>query len=213
MKTKLIYVIALILLAQFANAQTFGIKGGLNFSSMKFSEGGTGYTPSILAGMQFGPVAEFKLNHSLFLNTGVLYSLKGFNLKSVSDDQVQNASFFNGKAKLSYFELPVNLAYKMKLKNNYQFIVQGGPYAALSAGGTIKKPGYPLQDVYQYHYLNSYDYGVGAGVGIEKGPLVASLNYEYGLLNLNSNSAIPATFNNRTLQLSIAYMFWHLHNR
>ncbi len=212
MKTKLIFAIVFIVLAQFANAQTFGIKGGLNLSNMTFTENGAGYSPAMLTGIQLGPVADFKLTGNLYLNTGILYSLKGFNLKSVNDAQLLDASFFNGKSKLSYFELPVNLAYKIPVNPKYKLFIQAGPYVGLSLGGTIKKPGIPLQDVYQYHNLNSYDYGVGAGAGIEMGPIVASLNYELGLLNLNSNSTIPATFNNKVLQISVAYMFWNLNH-
>ncbi len=210
MKTRLIYAIAIVLVAQISKAQTFGIKGGLNLSNMTFSESGTAYSPSMLTGFQFGPVVDFKLTGNVYLNTGVLYSLKGFNLKSVNDDQLQDASFFNGKSKLSYFELPVNITFKIPVKTKYKFLIQAGPYVGLSSGGTIKKPGIPIQEVFQYHNLNTYDYGVGAGAGVEMGPLVASLNYELGLLNLNSNSTIPATFKNKVFQISVAWMFWKL---
>lgn len=39
MKAKLIYFVALMLLVQIVNAQTFGIKGGINFANVAYSGG------------------------------------------------------------------------------------------------------------------------------------------------------------------------------
>ena len=53
--------------------------------------------------------------------------------------------------------------------------------------------------------LGRFDYGVGAG--IEFGSLVASLNNELGLLIFSKYPTVDASFRNRVIQISLAYMF------
>ena len=223
MKTKLIYAIAFTFLVQIANAQMIGVKGGVNVANMSMSMAGMSYSPDALVGFHLGPVIDFKLQKNLYLNTGLLYSLKGYNLRNVENTQLGNASHLNGRAKLSYFDIPLNLAYKIPFSNKFKFFVQGGPYAALGLGGSVKNPqkvsggglntSVPIQDIYSHGTLAKADYGVGAGAGFEVGPMVFSVNYDYGLRNLNFKPYtldIPGTLKITTLEFSITYMFGNL---
>ena len=222
MKTKLIYAIAFTLLVQVANAQMIGLKGGVNMSNMAMSIDGTTYSPNSMTGFHFGPVIDFTLNKSFSLNTGLLYSLKGYDLKNVSDATMENASPLNGKAKLSYFDIPVNLAFKIPISSKFKFFIQAGPYMAMGIGGTIKKPSsatnnpIPIQDIYSYSILAKTDYGVGAGAGFEIGRMVYSVNYNYGLRNLNYEPYthnVKGTLNVTSLEFSVAYMFGNLSSK
>ena len=212
MKTKLILVIAFTLMVQLTNAQTLGFKGGINSSSMLFTENGVGYSPKSLSGFQLGPVIDFKLWKDFYMNTGLLFSLKGYNLNS-PELAGSEAVFLNGKVKLGYFDIPLNLAYKFPLSGKTKFFIQAGPYLGLGMGGTVKiqtTPETPIQDIYSYDYLHNFDFGVGTGAGVEIGPIVASVNYERGISNLNLHpTTFPGTFSNKSLQFSIAYMFWN----
>ena len=126
------------------------------------------------------------------------------------------ADFLNGKVKLSYLDIPLNVAYKVPLIGKFKFFVQGGPYLGLGMGGSVKiqtTPETPIQDIYSYNYFRSFDFGMGAGAGFELGPVVASVNYELGLTNLNLNSTFPGEFKNKALQFSIAYMFWNMNKK
>ncbi len=211
MKTKLILVIAFAFLVHETNGQSIGFKGGINLANMSFTQNGVGYSPESLTGFQLGPVADFKLVKNLYLNTGFLYSLKGYNLNSPVLAGTEGV-FLNGKVKLSYLDIPLNLAYKFPLIGKSKFFIQGGPYMGLGLGGSVKiqtTPETPIQDVYSYNYLHNFDFGVGAGAGFEFGPLVASVNYELGISNLNLSTTLPGTYKNKALQFSIAYMFWN----
>ena len=223
MKTKLIYAIAFTLLVQIANAQMIGVKGGLNVANMSMTLADISYSPDPLYGFHLGPVIDFKLQKNLYLNTGLLYSLKGYNLQNVSNDQLQNASNLNGKAKISFFDIPVNLAYKIPFSSNFKFLVQAGPYIGLGLGGTIKNPQIissgglneyvPIADIYSRGNIAKVDYGVGAGAGFEIGKMIYSVNYNYGLRNLWDKpytTVIDGSLKITTLEVSITYMFGNL---
>ena len=215
MKTKLIYAIALTLLVQITNAQTIGFRGGVNLSNMTMRVGGTDFTPESLYGFQFGPVVDFSLNKHFDFNTGLIYSLKGYNLKNPNYSLLGNASFMNGMAKLSYMVIPLNFAYKIPFSSKSSFFVQAGPYVGLSMGGSVKSNNYlvPLQDIYQYGYLAKADYGIGAGAGLQFGHMIYTVNYEYGLRNLNAfqyTSDITGSFRTASASFTITYMFGKL---
>ena len=223
MKTKLIYAIAFTLLVQIANAQMIGVKGGVNVSDMSMSLAGINYSPQSLVGFHLGPVIEFNLNKSFYLNTGLLYSLKGYNLQNVTNDQLGNASNLNGRAKLSYFDIPLNLALKIPFSSKFKFFVQAGPYVGLGLGGSVKSPQMvssgglneyvPLADIYSRGNIAKVDYGVGGGAGFEIGKMIYSVNYNYGLRNLwykPLTTVIDGSLKITTLEFSITYMFGNL---
>lgn len=69
MKAKLVFLILFAMFTQIANAQVFGIKGGINIANMNFSASGMNISPKSIIGFHFGPVAEFELQEKLFFNT------------------------------------------------------------------------------------------------------------------------------------------------
>ena len=223
MKTKLIYAIAFTLLVQFANAQMIGVKGGLNIANMSMTLADNAYSPDPLYGFHLGPVIDFNLHKNLFLNTGLLYSLKGYNLKNISNSTLGNASNLNGKAKISFFDIPLNLAYKIPFSSKFKFVVQGGPYVGLGLGGSEKNPQVistgglnqtvPIQDIYSRGNLAKVDYGVGVGAGFEIGKMIYSVSYDYGLRNLwykPYTNDMTGTLRITTLEFSLTYMFGNL---
>jgi len=203
-KTKLIYVIAFVLFSQMAEAQVFGVRGGVDFANMAISENGTGISSKILTGFHAGPVIEFKMQHSFFFNTGLLYASKGYLLDAgkLSDA----ANIMNGTAKFGYFEVPLNFAYKFPVNEKSKFFVQAGPYAGYCLTAKATTQGQTL-NLFRYYDIQRFDYGVGMGAGMEFGSLVASLNYELGLANLFKYPTVDASFKNRVIQISLAYMF------
>ena len=110
MKAKLIYFVALMLLVQIVNAQTFGIKGGINFANIAYSGGGTTVTEKSITGVHFGPIMDFPLQENLSLNTGLLFSIKG----SKSEDSYAGMSYTTTTT-LNYLVVPINLGYKFPI--------------------------------------------------------------------------------------------------
>lgn len=193
MKTKLIYVIGILFFAQIANAQTFGIKGGVNFANVTISGGGVSMSPTGITGFHLGLVADFKLQEKLSFNTGLLYSLKGFKMPGTTD-------------KINYLEIPLNLAYKFSISETSDFFVQAGPYLAYGLSGTDKTDGVST-DIFSDGYAKRLDYGLGFGGGVQFGSIVTSINYELGLADLNDDSTTSEKLKTKTFQISVAYMF------
>jgi hypothetical protein len=198
MRVKIFFAAVLLLFVHFVQAQRFGIKGGVNFANVAISTSGVSISPSSITGFQAGPVIECNLNNSLYLNSGVLYSLKGFKIKSGTDKMQET---FN------YLEIPVNVAYKFPTGGNMDFFIQAGPYLAYAASGKTKLNDVSVDLDFKEQGIKRFDYGLGFGAGLDLGALVASINYQLGLNNLNDDSTTEGSIKNKVFQVSLAYMF------
>ena len=200
MKTKIFFVIAFTLFVQIVTAQTFGIKGGVNFANVTFSGDGMNFSPKSITSFHVGPVADFVMHESLHFNTGLLFSVKGF--KMVMD-------FFETTTdvteKVNYLEIPLNLAYKFSVGETSNFFVQAGPYLGYALNGKAKGGGETSDVEFGSGKMKRLDFGVGFGAGLEFGSIVTSLNYQLGLANLVDDQT--AKMKNKVLQISVAYMF------
>jgi hypothetical protein len=177
------------LCVQTVNAQTFGIKGGVNIANLSFSSGGMGVSPKSLTGLHIGPVADFELKEKLHFNTGLLYSLKGASPTMLAD------------IKIDYIDVPLNLAYLFPINKKSDFFIQAGPYLGYGMyanAGTL--------DLFSIDGgLKRFDYGLGFGTGVQFGSIVTSVNYELGLANLDWSNSEETK--NKVFQISLAYMF------
>ncbi|HEY3389476.1 MAG TPA: porin family protein [Prolixibacteraceae bacterium] len=197
MKTKLFFVIAFTLFVQIANAQRIGIKAGVNFANMNFSSSGVSMSPKSITAFHAGLVADFKCVNNLYFNTGLLYSLKGTKM---------DLGGINGTDKIHYLEIPLNMAYKFSITETSDFFIQAGPYLAYGLSGKDKSDGITT-DLFSEKLVKRFDWGLGFGGGVELGSIVASLNYQLGLADLNDDSTTNATIKSKVFQISLAYMF------
>ncbi len=201
MKAKLIYFVALMLLVQIVNAQTFGIKGGINFANIAYSGGGTTVTEKSITGVHFGPIMDFPLQENLSLNTGLLFSIKG----SKSEDSYAGMSYTTTTT-LNYLVVPINLGYKFPIDKSTKLLIQAGPYLGYALSGKVKDSGGSTDIKFgEKGGAKRLDMGLGFGAGVELGSLVVSLNYELGLANIEDSSDYKVK--NKVLQISLAYMF------
>jgi hypothetical protein len=206
MKKSMFFLAAVFALGiQAANAQTFGIKGGVNFANLSMSSGGMSVSPKSITGFHIGPVAEFQLKESLFFNTGLLYSLKG---AKIEGDEFSP----NEQIKINYLEIPLNLAYKFPLKEKSDFFIQAGPYLAYGLSGTDEYGEESIDLFSEEGGAKRFDYGLGFGGGVQFGSIVASVNYQLGLANLIESTSTEfetpdVKVKNKVFQISLAYMF------
>lgn len=202
MKTKLIFILPLLLLGSITVAQRVGLKGGVNISNWEVNPAISNFNPEDINTMHLGFVYEGTIVGGLHLNTGLFYTEKGFkeNFKDNAGDMVNFAW-----DKFMYMEVPLNLEIKTLLKNKTYFFIQGGPYAGYAfMGRTYRYGEFGLID-FERSGLNRYDYGFGFGGGMEFGGLVLSVNFQKGFANLNQKTS-GSEIKNNVLQLSIAIM-------
>lgn len=113
---KKIFLFVAIMLSALAQAQSFGIKGGVNFATLKGNDAGDANT---LTGFHIGILNEWVIFTRLSLQPELLYSVQG---AKIDDDEY----------KLNYVTLPIAL----KLYLTDAFSVHAGPQLGLLIGET-----------------------------------------------------------------------------
>ena len=153
------------------NAQVrFGVKGGLNISSVHFDS--EVFQADNVTGFQVGPMIECQLPLVGFgVDAAILYSQKGMETKSVAGEKTS--------IKNDYLDVPVNLKWKMGISLAKVYF-SAGPYVGFRVGGDKfwKIPSSVADQVRS----KSFSAGLNFGAGVELiSHLQVGLNYGLGL--------------------------------
>lgn len=192
MKKTVLCALTLLGLISVAAAQTptrFGIVGGLQSSTIRFSSSGVNLNTSGKFGIHLGGVAEVPLTEQIMLRPQLLYSMKGGTING------NTASF-------SYIELPVHAVYKIETGNGKVFGGLG-PYFGFQAGATDEE-GDKITE------FNGIDVGLSllGGYELTEKKLAFNLFYNSGLANIyKSSSSSSVSVTNGVFGLSVAYFF------
>jgi hypothetical protein len=191
---KIIVILAVLIVAINADAQIkLGIKAGLNISDMSFSnKKGIGENLDNLyanrTGWHLGMAMKVKIpTFPIVLQPELLFSTKG-----------------GENLTLNYIEIPINLQWGISLGKVRPY-VELSPYFSYLIGSNKA-----------LSTLNSWDGGLGLGVGIDIWKLQISGKYVWGFgkvgdidsngntdSNINPNSS--ESFRNRSIQISLGY--------
>jgi hypothetical protein len=174
-------IILLLLLGQTMLAQTefnWGAVGGVNAAKILTSS-----KTKPINGFHAGLITEFKFPKNFGIETDVLFSSKGTRIEVTNIAQQKE----RWEYKLSYIDVPV-LAKLYFLK---VFNLQVGPQASYLMSADYN--GTNVKD-----QLNTFDFGVVGGVGLDVWVLHTSLRYNYGLTDIDSKDG-----KNSVLQISL----------
>lgn len=180
------------------NPVEVGVKGGLNISNF------TGDIDNARgkAGFNIGLTLDYELAPSIYLMTGIEYTLKGAN----ADDEGSSANM-----NIGYIQVPIHLGYKMPIAPETNFVIHAGPYLAYATKATIDYGDVSVNwfgdDYDNSSKPNRFDAGLGAGVGLEFGRIVLGLDVDYGLVNINQYDDGYDGYRNINTNLSIGYKF------
>lgn len=177
-----VLVFSVVALSSAQESNSFGIKGGVNFSNL--------YTEdvddrNILFGFNAGLVAVLPFSDFLAVQPEILFSGKGAELK-------YNNAFVEGKAKfrLNYIEVPVLL--RVNLTNN--FSIQVGPYIAYLIDANIKNETnnelFDSEVNLDTDDFTKFDFGLSGGAEFEFSPVSIGVRYNYGLANVGKERSI-----------------------
>ena len=191
-----------VVIAGPAQAQqfAFGARGGLTLSQSAV-EGDLGDVGS-KAGYHIGAVATVGVSSWLGVQTELTYSGKGF-----------EADAIGGELDLTYVEIPVLTRLTLPSKLSPHLLAgvvlsleSGCRYSSdtidevdcESGGSSVPRP-------------KSADFGleVGGGVAFDMGPgdLTLDVLYNHGLTDLSATGGLLDKFKNRTLYLSVGYLY------
>jgi len=236
---KKISILALIFLTIVSSAQSlipikYGIKTGLNFSSLNISsiEGVKPTDNSSQAGIAAGFIVHIPLSDEWFINPEVLYSQKGasFNYAFTHDYELNQRDEYKttNQLTLSYVELNPTISYKATDKLALNF----GPSVSFLIGEKYVYTQDPVRDITNTTHIltdglvetTSLDVGLNLGISyfftehffvdtrVYTGFMevtTATQPYEIFIVNGTQIDTPEPAYNlkNRSIVLSIAYLF------
>ena len=179
-KIVLLIIMAVCGLSQ-VRGQDFGVKAGYNYSTF------SGETSSLstiegLSGFYIGGLVELPISNVLSIQPELIFSRQGVALRQELKGFGFNVSINNADIRLDYLNIPV-----MAKVNLGPLFLQGG----VQFGFLVGKPEvnrltntslFPLLDKDSY---NSFDFGVGAGLGFNLNRrLFVEARYTHSLTNV-----------------------------
>ena len=134
-----------------AAAQHFGVKAGINFSDPK-SDVKTNL------GYQAGIAVQCDLPLWFSVQPELLFHVKGGQAESSNKG---TSSAFG----LGYLEIPVNIQWGPRFSDDrFRIFVQGSPFIGYAISKDMKNA---KGESYDWKNINRFEYGVGAGLGVQ----------------------------------------------
>ena len=182
-KIILAMVIAACLISQI-NAQIhFGLKGGVNFVNFEIKDAPANLNFENSTGWQAGALLQLKIPGSgVAFQPELLYT-------------VSRATVNERANSIHYFEVPLNLQLGLNLVL-FRPYIQAGPYF----GYAVNTDGDNFKDS-----INKFDWGIGAGGGLEIWKFQLEARYSWGLQNISSVREFELINNRFTLSLAILF--------
>lgn len=232
MKKTAIFFMMTVLFQGLAFAQLkLGVKAGVNISNL------SGYTSQDLINdvkgansYQFGILAKVKLGNFFSLQPEVLLSMKGAELTNDQSNAALNTlSTLMGETipnslhlKTTYLEVPLNIQAGIGLGSLARIYGQVSPYLSYLISDNVDgaEDFYAAYKNFLSNYdgaqpLNSFDYGIGLGAGVEVLFLQLSVKYDFSLNEfkevagtiLDDVNPLFSSLKHRNLSISLAFLF------
>ena len=194
MKKPIIFISVSILLismaimplhAQETKSIQFGVKGGLNLSSLNSSDGSTS---DMLLGFNLGVFNKLPITSFLAVQPEFYVTTKGSQV-------TYNNLFVDGTAKfnLTYLEIPLLCVVNVTKLLNVQF----GPYAAYMIDGKVTNVGnvnlFNFEQNINVNDYNRIDAGVVLGAGLEVGKITMGARYNLGMTKVGKTNTLLGT--------------------
>jgi len=189
MKKPIIFISVLLismalmpLQAQETKSIQFGVKGGLNLSSLNSSDGSTS---DMLLGFNLGVFNKLPVTSFLAIQPEFYVTTKGSQV-------TYNNLFVDGTAKfnLTYLEIPVLCVVNVTKLLNVQF----GPYAAYMIDGKVTNVGnvnlFNFEQNINVNDYNRIDAGVVLGAGLEVGKITMGARYNLGMTKVGKTKTL-----------------------
>lgn len=175
-----------VVASSFAFAQTFGVKAGLNISTV------SGDDTKAKAGFYGGVLMNVPVASSFSVQPEILYN--GIGTKEDGSG--------NGKLNLSYISVPVMFQYNA----TPQLYLEAGPQFSFLIDSTLKRQSVSV-DVKDA--LKGFDFGIGLGAGyFFTKNIGVNLRYVAGVTNITKEvNGFQADGKNNVFQVGLTYKF------
>jgi len=209
---KVVLAAALLAVAGSAQAQRFGIRGGVSLTNQQQRLLGQNLENDQLTQFHAGITSELELSDQFSLRPELLFSRKGMDFSGT----FANIVSVNYNDKLSYLTLPVTVAFKAELGPG-KVVLGAGPYAGVLLSGERKSSG----AIFSFGGSGTRDLKIGDNNDDDYKPLDAGLNfqagYEFtdqifftanyglGLMDVQANGDDNNYRRNRSLELGLGF--------
>lgn len=204
--TKVVAIIAASLLCTQLNAQSFGIKGGLNMSKPMLKVNGDKYdsdAQKFKPGVHIGGFYSMPLADAIDLEVSGLISTKGSKIK---DDNIKMTT------NIVYLEIPILAKYNLELSKGNSLFIGAGPYAGIGLAGKTKVSFIGFSDSKSLDFGNDddsdikrLDLGLATALGFNLDGIIIGLGYDFGLTNNAPKGDSDNKTSTRTFKLSFGY--------
>lgn len=214
MKQKLLLIVVMIGMFMGANAQkvNFGVKAGLNISSLSEYEHPLLYEDAELdnkLGLYAGIFTQIYFTHRLGIETGLYYTQLGGKDKENDYDEQYKVT-----ANPAYLQLPVSVIYKFDLPAKFTLYPSLGLYAGYGLSGKIKTKGMiNATDIsskvdYFDDFARKFDFGGTVGLNLQYQKTVLGLGYERSFTRVNKKAVTYGdnAFNSN-FRVTLGYIF------
>lgn len=195
----------------YAQEASFGLKGGLNISSMTF-EGAD--DSNLLPGFHAGVFARVMATDLIGLQPEVLFSARGY--KAVYDEAFLGYPVADGTTKLNldYIDVPLHVVFSIA----EDFDLHVGPYFGFLVNAKAVTDAEVLDfinvdDVSEIdrEEFNTVDMGLSGGLGFTFDPVTVGFNYSHGLSRVAKESesmdALIGDAKNNNIQVYVGFLF------
>ena len=208
---KVLIAISLLTLSTSLYSQRMTVKGGLNLSKIGFTTNdpylneffNDNIKPS--TGFNLGITSEFKIAKPLAIETGLIFSTKGFMMTEMEETYKMKV-----KLNLYYIDVPLNLKVSQNI-GKVKVYGTAGPYIGIGLLASLK-----MEETYsgETHTDREFiviedlgfkhlDYGVNAGIGVEIKAIQIGVNYGYGLQHFMLASSADGKITNKVLSCTV----------
>jgi hypothetical protein len=196
---KLLLVAAIVASATAANAQaTFGVKGGLNLSSLKSSGDGESETTDTKTGFNVGAFANVPLGTTFSFAPELVLSTEGG-----KESETFMGEKYEAKYNLTYLNIPLLLQY-----NASGFVAHTGPQVGflMSAKSKVKIMD-EEEEIDMKDEMEKINLSWAVGLGYQlPGGLGFNARYNLGLSDLSKESG-EGKLKANTIQIGVSYSF------
>ena len=213
MKSRYIFVFALLLFCSLGLSAQLGIKAGVNMANelKSFDSGNSqsGFSSNNLTGYQIGLTYQLMPSHSgLGCEIGALLSQKG---SSFNDSTNLVNSIKQGYSELNYLEVPFNLRYRLSI-GLIGIYGTAGIYAGYALNGkTVNESTSETLNQAYPEFTDHLDYGYNFGGGLELFRKIQfGATWSKGLKNTATTIAglpIPTKSTNKVFSINLVYLF------
>lgn len=203
---------------------SLNLKAGIGFSNVHVSAD-EAIDSRVKPGYQFGAYVDYTLPSNLFFQSGLIFQSKGAIYED--DNQYWSTTYNNisndfcfaendnrlqyQKVTVNsiYLQLPINVGYKYRLKQNMSIVILGGPYLAYGVGGKLTDEkvyadGVRIKekdDVFGDRAWKRFDSGFSVTLGVELKKISLNMGYDFGMINIDRSFDVY----NRSLFLNVGY--------